>query len=162
MVRTADMVIIGTGIQGCSATLHYRQRGLSVVVVVVVVVVEKDHAGRHTSDVNAGGTCRQNRHPAEIENALVEHPAVAEAAVVGLPDEQWGEIISCFIRTEGNRESDPQELHRHCRGHLSPQKTPAVWCRVDAFPLTGSGKIQKFALREKYLAGDYDGGKHDR
>jgi len=85
----------------------------------------------------------------------VEHPSVSEVAVVGLPDDKWGEIISCFIRSEGNKSLDIQELHRYCREHLSPQKTPAVWCWVDSFPLTGSGKIQKFMLRDGYLAGDY-------
>ena len=60
MARTADVVIIGAGIQGCSAALHCRQRSLSV------IVVEKDHAGRHASGVNAGGVRRLNRHPAEI------------------------------------------------------------------------------------------------
>lgn len=60
MARTADVVIIGAGIQGCSAALYCRQRGLSV------IVVEKDHAGRHASGVNAGGVRRLNRHPAEI------------------------------------------------------------------------------------------------
>jgi sarcosine oxidase subunit beta len=60
MARTADVVIIGAGIQGCSAALHCQQRGLSV------IVVEKDHAGRHASGVNAGGVRRLNRHPAEI------------------------------------------------------------------------------------------------
>jgi sarcosine oxidase subunit beta len=58
--RTADVVIIGAGIQGCSTALHCRQRGLSV------IVIEKDHAGRHASGVNAGGVRRLNRHPAEI------------------------------------------------------------------------------------------------
>jgi fatty-acyl-CoA synthase len=48
-----------------------------------------------------------------------------------------------------------QSSHGHCRQHLSPQKTPSVWCRVEAFPLIGSGKIQKFMLRDGYLAGDY-------
>jgi len=60
MARTADVVIIGAGIQGCSAALHCRQRGLSV------IVIEKDHAGRHASGVNAGGVRRLNRHVAEI------------------------------------------------------------------------------------------------
>ncbi len=75
--------------------------------------------------------------------------------MVGLPDDKWGEIIACFIRSEGNEDLDVQELRRHCREHLSPQKTPAVWCRVDEFPLTGSRKSQKFKLRDGYLAGDY-------
>ena len=88
--------------------------------------------GRVKHVITRGG---EIHFPAGIENALVEHPAVAESAVVGLPDEKWGEIISCFIRTEGDRELDVRALRRHCREHLSPQKTPAVWCRVDAFPL---------------------------
>ena len=91
----------------------------------------------------------------DIENVLLEHPSVAEVAVVGLPDKKWGEIIACFIRTEGNRALDVQSLHGHCRQHLSPQKTPTVWCKVDSFPLTGPGKIQKFMLRDGYLAGGY-------
>ena len=113
--------------------------------------------GRVKEMIIRGG---ENHFPAEIENVLLEHPAVAEVAVVGLPDNKWGEIVACFIRSEGNQELDPQALHRHCREHLSPQKTPVVWCRVDAFPLTGSGKIQKFMLRDGHLAGDYVGGKH--
>ncbi len=110
--------------------------------------------GRVKEMIIRGG---ENHFPAEIENVLLEHPAVAEAAVVGLPDEKWGEIIACFFRSEGNHDVDVQALHRHCREHLAPQKTPAVWCRVDEFPLTGSRKIQKFKLRDRYLAGDYGG-----
>ena len=110
--------------------------------------------GRVKEMIIRGG---ENHFPAEIENVLLEHPAVAEVAVAGLPDEKWGEIIACFIRSEGNQKLDVKELHRHCRANLSPQKTPVVWCRVDAFPLTGSGKIQKFALRDGYMAGDYFG-----
>jgi len=108
--------------------------------------------GRVKDMIIRGG---ENHFPAEIENALLEHPAVAEVAVVGLPDSKWGEIIACFIRSEGNQPLNVDDLRRFCREQLSPQKTPAVWCRVDEFPLTGSGKIQKFALRENYLAGKY-------
>ena len=105
--------------------------------------------GRVKEMIIRGG---ENLFPAEIENALLEHPDVAEAAVVGLPDDKWGEIVACFVRLEPDRTFDPEELHRHCRTHLSPQKTPAVWRRVEAFPLTGSGKIRKFALVDDYLA----------
>ncbi len=56
---------------------------------------------------------------------------------------------------EVGKELNVEELRRHCRAHLSPQKTPMVWCRVEAFPLTGSGKIQTFMLRDRYLAGEY-------
>ena len=109
--------------------------------------------GRVKEMIIRGG---ENHFPAEIENVLLEHPMVAEVAVVGLPDDKWGEIIACFFRTEDNQEIDTQALHHHCREHLSPQKTPVVWCRVAAFPLTGSNKIKKFELREGYLAGDYE------
>jgi len=108
--------------------------------------------GRVKDMIIRGG---ENHFPAEIENALLAHPTIAEIAFVGLPDTKWGEIIACFIRSEGNRSLDIANLRRFCREQLSPQKTPAVWCQVDEFPLTGSGKIQKFALRENYLAGKY-------
>ena len=111
--------------------------------------------GRVKEMIIRGG---ENHFPAEIENVLLEHASVAEVAVVGLPDETWGEVIAAFVRTEGGQALDRGALHAHCRASLSPQKTPAVWCRVDGFPMTGSGKIQKFRLRDGYLAGRYQGG----
>ncbi|MCY4481011.1 MAG: AMP-binding protein [Rhodospirillales bacterium] len=111
--------------------------------------------GRVKEMIIRGG---ENHFPAEIENALLEHASVAEVAVVGLPDETWGEVIAAFVRTEGGQELDRDALHAHCRARLSPQKTPTVWCRVDGFPMTGSGKIQKFRLRDGYVAGQYRGG----
>ncbi len=109
--------------------------------------------GRVKEMIIRGG---ENHFPAEIENALLEHPEVAEVAVIGLPDEKWGEIIACFLRPEAGCRPVEAELRRHCRERLSPQKTPVVWRRVEGFPLTGSGKIQKFRLREDYLAGKHD------
>ena len=108
--------------------------------------------GRVKDMIIRGG---ENMFPTEIENVLLEHPAVAEVAVVGLPDDKWGEIIACFIRPETGRGLSRQALHAHCRKHLSPQKTPVIWCNLETFPMTGSGKIRKFVLRDKYLAGDY-------
>ena len=108
--------------------------------------------GRVKEMIIRGG---ENLFPAEIENVLLEHASVTEVAVVGLPDAKWGEIVACFARPEAGELIDRQLLHAYCREHLSPQKTPQVWCQVDAFPLTGSGKIQKFSLRDGYLAGKY-------
>ena len=108
--------------------------------------------GRVKEMIIRGG---ENLFPTEIENVLLEHPSVAEVAVVGLPDDKWGEIVACFARSEPGKSVDREVLHAYCREHLSPQKTPQVWCQVDTFPLTGSGKIQKFALRDGYLAGKY-------
>ena len=109
--------------------------------------------GRVKEMIIRGG---ENMFPAEIENALLEHSAVAEVAVVGLPDDKWGEIVACFVRAATDEAIDPQDLHAHCRQNLSPQKTPVLWVQVEAFPLTGSGKIRKFELRKRYLAGEYE------
>ena len=111
--------------------------------------------GRLKDMIIRGG---ENLFPAEIEEVLYRHPAVAEVAVVGLPDDHWGEIVGAFIRPR-----DPDvtptltELHSHMRAHLSPQKTPARWYLTDGFPMTGSGKIQKFAIHEAWEKGDHDG-----
>ena len=80
---------------------------------------------------------------------------LVEVAVVGLPDPKWSEIVACFFRTEGDQVVAADVLHRHCREHLSPIKTPVVWRQVEEFPLTGSGKIQKFQIRDRFLAGLY-------
>ena len=75
--------------------------------------------------------------------------------MVGLPDDKWSEVVACFIRSASADALDSAELHAHCRERLALQGTPTLWCVVVAFPLTGSGKIQKISLREGYLAGQY-------
>ena len=98
----------------------------------------------------------ENLFPAEIEEVLYRHPAVAEVAVVGLPDDHWGEVVAAFIRLHDPAEPPTvAELRAHLRAHLSPQKTPSIWYAVDGFPLTGSGKIQKFAIREAWERGEH-------
>ena len=109
--------------------------------------------GRVKDMIIRGG---ENHFPAEIENLLIEHPDVAEVSVVGIPDDKWGEVIGAFIRTENDMPLNEDDLRAYCREHLSAQKTPTIWRRVDAFPLTGSGKIQKFRIRDNFVAGEYD------
>jgi fatty-acyl-CoA synthase len=106
--------------------------------------------GRVKDMIIRGG---ENHFPAEIEAVVVTHPDVAQVAVVGLPDEKWGEVIAAFILSDNA--PDVKHLRTHCRAIMSPQKTPSVWVHVPDFPLTGSGKVQKFAIREKFLAGNY-------
>jgi fatty-acyl-CoA synthase len=73
---------------------------------------------------------------------------VAEAAVVGLPDERWGEVVAAYVRrAPGDEPVTGDDLRAWCRDRLAAYKTPTRWEFVDAFPLTPSGKIQKFVLR---------------
>jgi acyl-CoA synthetase (AMP-forming)/AMP-acid ligase II len=73
-------------------------------------------------------------------------------AVLGVPDEAWGEQVAAFIRPAPGRTPDPDALFAYCRERLAPHKAPRHWTIVDAFPLTPSGKVQKFVLRERFLA----------
>ena len=109
--------------------------------------------GRVKEMIIRGG---ENLFPAEIENILLEHPDVAEVAVVGVPDERWGEVVACFVRLAPGAALDPAALRTHCRANLAPQKTPAHWIAMTEWPLTGSGKIQKFVLRDRFVAGEFD------
>lgn len=108
--------------------------------------------GRVKEMIIRGG---ENLFPAEIENVLLEHPSVAQVAVVGLPDEKWGEIVAAFVRTIDGAPFESAELKAHCRARIAAQKTPSVWVQVSEYPLTGSNKVQKFDLRDRYLAGEY-------
>jgi fatty acid CoA ligase FadD9 len=122
----------------------------------------------HTGDLaamDARGYCRitgrlkdmiirggENIYPREIEQVLFEHDDVADVAVLGIPDSTWGEQVAVFVRPTDGRTPDPDELRAYCRERLAPHKTPRHWVFVDEFPLTPSGKVQKFVLREQFLA----------
>jgi acyl-CoA synthetase (AMP-forming)/AMP-acid ligase II len=106
-------------------------------------------AGRLKDMIIRGG---ENIYPREIEQVLFGHPAVADVAVVGVPDAAWGEQVAAFIRPAPGQRPDPSELFAYCREHLAPHKTPRYWTVVEQFPLTPSGKVQKFMLRERFLA----------
>ena len=104
--------------------------------------------GRIKDMIIRGG---ENIYPREIEDVLFAHPGVAEAAVVGVPDHRWGEVVAAFIRPAPECPAPaPDELRAYCRERLAPYKTPQHWVFVDGFPLTPSGKVQKFKLRESF------------
>ncbi|WP_420450974.1 AMP-binding protein [Ilumatobacter sp.] len=109
--------------------------------------------GRLKDMIIRGG---ENIYPRELEELLFARDDVAEVAVVGLPDDRWGEVVGAFVRPAGGSELSTAELTSHLRDHLAPHKTPARWFAVDEFPLTGSGKIQKFKLREQWEAGEHE------
>ncbi|MDB5911028.1 MAG: AMP-dependent synthetase [Massilia sp.] len=108
--------------------------------------------GRLKDMIIRGG---MNIYPREIEEFLGTHPAVAEAVVVGVPDEKWGEQIAAVVRlAPGAERPSVEELRAYCRVRMSAHKTPAYWSFVDDMPVTPTGKIQKFVLRDKLSAGE--------
>ena len=107
--------------------------------------------GRLKDMVIRGG---ENMFPAEIEATLIEHPAVIEAAVIGVPDHRMGEELAAFVRIAGEP-PDITQLRAHVRSRLAAPKAPRYWVFLTEFPLTGSGKIQKFVLRERWDAGAF-------
>jgi len=107
--------------------------------------------GRLKDMIIRGG---ENIYPRELEEVLFAHDDVGEVAVVGLPDDRWGEVVAAFVRPAGGAEVDKQALFSYVREQLAPIKTPQHWFEVAEFPLTGSGKIQKFRLREQWQAGE--------
>jgi fatty-acyl-CoA synthase len=94
----------------------------------------------------------ENIYPREIEDLLYNHPAVAGACIVGVPDQDWGEIIVAFVQLKPNSEANANVLTNFCREHLASYKVPRIWKFVTEFPQTASGKMQKFVLRENYLS----------
>ena len=104
--------------------------------------------GRIKEMIIRGG---ENHFPAEIENALREHKNISDLAVVGIPDKKWGELIVAFIKFEDSFQANKDEMIKFFRSRMSPQKTPNLWFSVDKFPLTGSGIILIFILKNNYL-----------
>ena len=108
--------------------------------------------GRLKDMIIRGG---ENIYPKELEELLFGHPTVGEVAVVGLPDDRWGEVVAAFVRPAAGQAVDRGELFAYLREHLAPHKTPRHWFQVNEYPLTGSGKIQKFVLRDQWVDGQW-------
>lgn len=92
----------------------------------------------------------ENVYSIEVENVLYEHPAVLEAAVIGVPDEVWGETVKAMVVLREGKKAKPGELIDFCRERLANYKVPKSVDFVDSLPRTGSGKIHKKALRDGY------------
>jgi acyl-CoA synthetase (AMP-forming)/AMP-acid ligase II len=95
----------------------------------------------------------ENIYPAEIESVLCAHPAVLEAAVIGVPDERWGEQVRAFVVRRPEQSVTPRELLAHARRDLADFKLPKVFEFVESLPRTPSGKIKKAELREPFWRG---------
>ena len=106
-------------------------------------------AGRQKDMIISGGV---NVYPAEIEGALLLHPGVEDAAVVGVPDEQWGEAGIAFVVPLGGRELDPEALKAHLAERIARFKIPRTYRFTGELPRTAYGKVIKGELRDQYLA----------
>jgi acyl-CoA synthetase (AMP-forming)/AMP-acid ligase II len=95
----------------------------------------------------------ENVYPREVEEVLFQHPAVAEAAVFGLPDTHWGERVSAAIVLRPEARVEPAELDAFCRGRLAGYKRPRDWHVVSEIPKNVSGKVLKRELRERFGSG---------
>ncbi len=101
--------------------------------------------GRIKDMVIRGG---ENLYPREIEEFLHTHPKIAEAQVVGLPDEKYGEELSVWLVLREGQTLTQEEVREFCKGRISHQKVPRYVFFVREYPLTVTGKVQKFRLRE--------------
>jgi fatty-acyl-CoA synthase len=105
--------------------------------------------GRLRDVIIRGG---ENIYPGEIEDVLIRHPQVADVAVVGAPSKRWGEEPVAFVRPADGAVVESGELDEWVRTHLAAFKRPRRWYVVDVMPLTASGKVQKYVLRDQLRA----------
>ena len=101
--------------------------------------------GRIKDIIIRGG---ENISPREIEEYLYTHPDVAEIQVIGVPSERYGEEVMAWIKLRDGASVSDEDLAAYCRGKIATFKIPRYWKRVDSFPMTVTGKIQKFRMRE--------------
>jgi len=101
--------------------------------------------GRAKDMIIRGG---ENVYPREVEEFLYAHPKVAEVQVVGIPDESLGEVVLAWIRLKTDESATEDEIRKFCEGQIAYFKIPQHIRFVDGFPMTVTGKVQKFKIRE--------------
>jgi fatty-acyl-CoA synthase len=94
----------------------------------------------------------ENIAPKEIEDMLRQHPRIADIYVYGVPDEKFGEEVAAAVRVKTGEMLNTEELREYCKGKIARFKIPRYCMFVDSFPMTASGKVQKFRLRELHIA----------
>ncbi len=105
--------------------------------------------GRLTDMIIRGG---ENIYPREIEEFLYTHPEIEDAQVIGVPSRLYGEEVMAWIKLKAGAGVDDAALAAFCRGRIATTKIPRFWKRVDTFPMTVTGKVQKFRMRELAVA----------
>ncbi|HNY49730.1 MAG TPA: AMP-binding protein [Smithella sp.] len=103
--------------------------------------------GRIKDMIIRGG---ENIYPRELEEFLFTHPKVANVQVIGLPDKKYGEQVLAAIQLKAGQTATPEEFADYCKGKIARHKIPKYWEFVDGYPMTASGKIQKFKMKEAF------------
>ena len=101
--------------------------------------------GRIKDMIIRGG---ENVYPREIEEYLYTHPDVSDVQVIGVPSARYGEEVMAWVKPREGATLSTDGLDAYCRGKIATYKIPRYWKLVDAFPMTVTGKIQKFKMRE--------------
>jgi len=104
--------------------------------------------GRIKDMVIRGG---ENVYPREVEEYLYRHPKIEDVTVVGVPDAKYGEELCAWIRLKPGETADAEEVTAFCRGQIAHYKIPRHIRFVDAFPMTVTGKVQKFLIRKQMI-----------
>jgi fatty-acyl-CoA synthase len=105
--------------------------------------------GRIKDLVIRGG---ENVYPREVEEFLYRHPKIQDVQVIGVPDERYGEELCAWIKLRQGESATGEEMIEFCRGQIAHYKVPRYYKFVDDFPMTVTGKIQKFVMREQTIA----------
>jgi fatty-acyl-CoA synthase len=105
--------------------------------------------GRSKDMIIRGG---ENIYPREIEEFLYGHPMIRDVQVIGVPDPKYGEEVMAWVILKPGIEVTGQQLGEWCKGRITHFKVPRYWKFTDAFPMTISGKVQKYKLREEALS----------
>jgi fatty-acyl-CoA synthase len=105
--------------------------------------------GRIKDMIIRGG---ENVYPREVEEFLLTHPDVVDAQVIGVPSEHYGEEVMAWVRARPDSALTGEALRRFCKDRIATFKIPAYWRFVDSFPMTVTGKVQKFRMREMAIA----------
>jgi acyl-CoA synthetase (AMP-forming)/AMP-acid ligase II len=95
----------------------------------------------------------ENVYSTEVENVLYTHPSILECAVIGVPDEKWGEAVKAVVVLKPGKQASEEEIIRFCKDRIAHYKAPKSVDFIDALPRTGSGKIHKKGLKDKYWEG---------
>ena len=101
--------------------------------------------GRIKDMIIRGG---ENVYPREVEEFLYTHPDIEDAQVIGVPSARYGEEVMAWVRLKAGAAVTGEQLRDFCRGDIATYKIPRYWKFVDGFPLTVTGKVQKYKMRE--------------